>query len=309
MLAVAVDPKQSFLELATEAARRSLEAVDHQAFGFGDLVELLGDGRVAGHTPLVDVLFSVQNADDRYEDSAPFVATSVENHTAKFDLSLIVDESRASIDLAIEYRTSLFKAATIERYLRCLDQLIADAVARPTAPVETLSLLTAADRHHVLVELNRTDVAYPPVTAAHHLFEAAATRFPGHRALVHGEVSFSYADVEAAANRLAHQLAARGVGRESIVAILSPPSCELIIAELAVLKAGAAFLPLDHRYPRERLEYMLRDSAAQVLLAAPGHADARSTGPAAAWRSAPSCSPPVPRTGSRSRARLTTSPT
>ena len=267
-----VDPKQPFIELAGEVAQRSLEALDNQAFSFSELVELVGDGRHAGHTPLVDVMFAMQNA----EETAPggrFTPVAVENRTSKFDLSLIVDESPDGIQLAIEYRTSLFFRATIERYLRCLDTLLADVAARPESPVETLSMLSDDDRQLVHVEFNRTDVAYPDEVAAHRMFERIAARQPTRRALVHGELAYSYGEVDACANRLAHRLIELGVLRESIVAILTPPSCELIVAELAALKAGGAFLPLDHRYPRERLEYMLRDSGARVLIAAAGLAD------------------------------------
>ncbi len=268
-----VDPKQAFADFAAAVAARSLEALDNQAFPFAELVELVGDGRHAGHTPLVDVMFAMQNAEDAPATPVLLAPCAIANRTSKFDLSLVVDESRDGIQLAIEYRTSLFRPATIDRYLRCLDTLLADIVARPDVAVEALAILDAADRQLVHVAFNRTDVAYPDEVAAHRMFERAAARRPEARALVHGEVAWTYAEVDAAANRLAHALIALGIGRECIVAILTPPCCELIVAELAALKAGAAFLPLDHRYPRERLEYMLRDSGARVLIAAPTLAD------------------------------------
>ncbi|HUJ62529.1 MAG TPA: amino acid adenylation domain-containing protein, partial [Kofleriaceae bacterium] len=190
--------------------------------------------------------------------------------TAKFDLSLTADESAEGIAIAIEYRTSLFRRATIERYLRCFATLCGEIAARPDAAVETLSILADDDRRLVEVAWNATDVAYPDAIAAHRMFEQVAARQPERRALVDGERALSYAEVDARANRLAHRLVGHGVGRDAVVAILTRPSAELIVAELAALKAGGAFLPLDHRYPDERLEYMLRDSGARVLLAEPG---------------------------------------
>ncbi len=281
VLGAKVDPKQPFAELAADVGKRSLEALDNQAFPFADLVELVGDGRHAGHTPLVDVMFALQNADERFAEhnaAAAFSPIAVASKTAKFDLSFVVDEAASGIQLAFEYRTSLFRRATIERYLRCVETLLADIAARPDAPVEALSILSAEDRQLVHIEFNRTEVDYPAEVAAHRMFEREAARRPNAVALVQGSRSYTYGEVEAAANRLANRLVALGgaqpgnlvFGREAIVAILTPPSCELIIAELAALKAGAAFMPLDHRYPRERLEYMLRDSAARVLIAAPG---------------------------------------
>ncbi|HEX7700100.1 MAG TPA: amino acid adenylation domain-containing protein, partial [Kofleriaceae bacterium] len=280
VLTARVDGKQPFLELARDVAQTSLQALDNQAFPFGDLVELVGDGRHAGHTPLVDVMFAMQNADDRFEGQGRLAPIAVESTTAKFDLSLVVDERRDGIDLAIEYRTSLFHRATIDRYLACIERLLADIVAQPDAAVENLVLIADEDRELVTVEWNHTDVAYPDEIAAHRMFERAAARAPGSRALVHGDRVFTYGEVDARANALAHRLRALGIGRDEVVAILSPPSCELIIAELAALKAGGAFLPLDHRYPRERIEHMLRDSAARVLLVAPGFGvDLDWTGP------------------------------
>nr|HEX4313402.1 amino acid adenylation domain-containing protein [Kofleriaceae bacterium] len=273
VLAQRVDGKQPFVDLVADVSRRSLEALDNQAYPFADLVELIGDGRHAGHTPLVDVMFAMQSADDRTGDgaarSATFTPLPTSNHTAKFDLSLVVDDLGDALHLAIEYRTSLFRATTIERFLRCLDALYADVVAHPEAPVEQLSILADDDRRLVHVEFNCTEVAYPDEIAAHAMFEKAAARVPSKRALVSGDRSYTYAEVDAAANRLANRLLRLGLARQGIVAILTRPSCELVIAELAALKAGGAFMPLDHRYPRERLEYMLRDSAARVLIAEP----------------------------------------
>ena len=266
VLANKVDPAQPFAAFAGEVAKRSLEALDNQAFPFADLVELVGDARHAGHTPLVDVMFAMQNADEKLDAKATLAPVAVANRTAKFDLSLVADDAGDGIQLAIEYRTSLFRRQTIERYLRCLDVLLADIVARPDTPCAQLTILSEDDRKLVRAEYNRTEVGYPDVAAAHHLFEAAVDRDPGKRCLVDGDRSYTYGEVEAGANRLANRLA---LEKESIVAILTRPSCELIVAELAALKAGCAFMPLDHRYPRERLEYMLRDSAARVLIAEP----------------------------------------
>ena len=218
-------------------------------------------------------MFALQNAEERSQGTELFVPVAVESRTSKFDLSFVVDETPEGIQLAIEYRSSLFRRATIERYLRCLETLLGDIAARPQAPVESLCMLSDADRQLVHIDFNRTDVAYPDEVVAHRMFERAAAAHPDKPAIVHGDRVYTYGETEACANRLAHRLIELGLGREGIVAILTPPSCELIVAELAALKAGGAFLPLDHRYPRERLEYMLRDSGARVLIAAGTLAD------------------------------------
>ena len=156
--------------------RRSLEALDNQAYPFADLVELVGDGRHAGHTPLVDVMFAMQNADDRIGDAvartATFAPIAVGNHTAKFDLSLVVDEPRRR---ACTSRSSTARACSAAR--RSIATCAASTrcsptrVARPDVPVERLSILADDDRRLVHVEFNRTEVAYPDEVAAHAMFE------------------------------------------------------------------------------------------------------------------------------------------
>ncbi|MBF0545767.1 MAG: amino acid adenylation domain-containing protein [Candidatus Riflebacteria bacterium] len=267
-------PQTTFHQFAREVAHNTIEALDNQAFPFADLVEMVGDGRRPGHSPLFDVMFLLQNRDERIDrDGAIFEPCMVENNTAKFDLTLMVDESRDSLSLAMEYRTSLFRSETIERLLRCLMTLLQDIVARPECVLSSLSILSKEDRQLVDVEFNHTEMSFPPEVAVHRMFERIVQRFPNRRALVDGARSYTYAEMDACANRLAHRLIGLGVMRESIVGILSMPSSELIVAEMAVLKAGGAFMPLDHRYPRDRNEYMLRDSGARVFLAAPGLGD------------------------------------
>ncbi len=265
-----VDPKRPFMSLCHEVSARSVNAIDNQAYPFGDLVELLGERRRAGHNALFDVMFSLQNVDERADQAESMLAPiAVTNETSKFDLSFSADEAPNGLTLSFEYRTALYDETTIQRWLACMTELLADIVKRPDAPTESLRILTPEDQVLVVSTWNQTARDFPEVTFAHQLFDAAAARFPAHRALVSGATSFTYEEVARMANRLAHRLQAMGVGKGDIVGILAPPCPELFIAELAVMKAGGAFVPLDHRYPLERIEYTLRDSAAKVLLSAP----------------------------------------
>ena len=259
-----------FLDFARSVTRRSLEALDNQAFPFADLVELVGAERRADRNPLFDVMLVVNEIEDQRSGGDIFSSVVVDVPYAKFDLTFAVDEAPDRLVLSMDYRTSLFRRSTVECFLRSLRALFEDIAARPTAPLATLSILAPEDRQRVELDFNRTDMSFPRERAVQEMFEEAAFQNPGARALVDNARSYTYGEVEIFANRLAHRLIALGVGHESIVGVLSEPSCELVIAELAVLKAGAAFLPLDHRYPRERLELTLRDSGARVLLASHG---------------------------------------
>jgi amino acid adenylation domain-containing protein/thioester reductase-like protein len=274
------DPALPFLDFVREVTKRSLEALDNQAFPFADLVEMIGGKRRADRNPLFDVMLVVNEAEDRLAARELLTPSTVETSYAKFDLTFAVDETEDRLVLALEYRTSLFRRATIECFLRSLCALFEDIAARPSTPLGALTILSSEDRKRVQIDFNQTRVEFPRERAVQHLFEKFAIEHPNARALVDGADAYTYAEVDACANRLAHRLIGLGVGRESVVGLLSAPSCELFIAELAVLKAGAAFLPLDHRYPRERLEFTLRDSGARVLVAAKGlDADLEWPGP------------------------------
>jgi tyrocidine synthetase-3 len=262
------DPSLPFLDFVREVTRRSLEALDNQAFPFADLVEMIGGRHRADRNPLFDVMLVVNEAEDRLVARELLTPIAVDAPYAKFDLTFAVDEAPDHLGLTLEYRTSLFRRSTIETFLRSLRALFEDIAARPTASIGSLTILATEDRQRVQIEFNQTTKNFPREHAVQELFENAAAKNPSARALVDGDHTYTYGEVDACANRLAHRLIGMGVGRESIVGVLSDPTCELFIAELAILKAGAAFLPLDHRYPRERLEFTLRDSGAQILLAA-----------------------------------------
>ncbi|MFJ6944793.1 amino acid adenylation domain-containing protein [Streptomyces wuyuanensis] len=158
------------------------------------------------------------------------------------------------------YATDLFDGATVERVLGHYRTLLADALARPEAPVGMLALMDAAEYRQVVRDWNATGHGVPATTWPALFAEQVRTR-PDAVALVLGHEQLTYAELDERANRLAHALIARGAGPERIVALALPRSVDLIVAEVAVLKSGAAYLPVDHDYPVDRVAYMLADSA------------------------------------------------
>ncbi|HLL46685.1 MAG TPA: AMP-binding protein, partial [Longimicrobiaceae bacterium] len=166
----------------------------------------------------------------------------------------------------IGYDADLFDAAAVDRMLGHFARLMAEMAAGPGRLLGELDPLDEAERRRVVVEWNRTGAEYPAGVCIHRLFEAQAARTPDAAALVCGGESLSYRELDERAGRLARHLRLRGVGPETRVGICLERSLELGISVLAVLKAGGAYVPLDPSYPAERLRYMLRDSAAPVLL-------------------------------------------
>ncbi|HSF41240.1 MAG TPA: amino acid adenylation domain-containing protein, partial [Thermoanaerobaculia bacterium] len=191
-----------------------------------------------------------------------------ESRTAKFDLSLVFEETADGISGAIEYSTDLFEAATIERLAGHLDALLSAAAAAPETRLSALPILSEAERRELLA-WNGTGEAGSG-GCLHELFEAQAARTPGAVALVDGTRRWTYRELDLRANLLAHRLIRRGVGPEVPVAVCLERTADLPAALLAVLKAGGAYVPLDPAHPRERLAFLLEDSRAAVLLTRSG---------------------------------------
>ncbi len=260
----------SFSELLGRVRGMNLAAYEHQDLPFERLVEALNPSRSRARNPLFQVMLAFQSTPDAEMD-LPGVKTSLRLSgvgAAKFDLTLELRENRAAdgtpggLTGLFEYSTDLFKRETVAKLAERLLRLLADAAARPEQRIGRLEILGAEERRRMLAEWNQSAVALPAVPEAclPSLFETQAARCPDAIAVVHEEIALSYGELNARANRLAHVLAAQGVGPERIVALALPRSAEMIVALLAVLKSGAAYLPLDPDYPADRLTYMLLDA-------------------------------------------------
>ncbi|HYH78631.1 MAG TPA: amino acid adenylation domain-containing protein, partial [Longimicrobium sp.] len=166
----------------------------------------------------------------------------------------------------LTYATALFERATAERFVGYLRRALAAMAADEGGRVDGIDLLPSSERARVLHEWNRTETAYPSTACIHQLFEAQAARTPDDAAVEFGWELLTYAELNARANRLAHFLAARGVGPDVRVALCAERGLEMVVGLLAVLKAGGAYVPLDPAYPEDRLRYMLADSRPALLL-------------------------------------------
>ena len=202
----------------------------------------------------------------------------IESGTAKFDLSLELAESEEEIAGRLEHNSDLFDAATATHLARAFEWLLVAILRSPGLRLADLPALPPEARQQLLVEWNDT-AAPAPGEPIHELFALQAARAPGHVAVIHGDARLSYGELDRTANRLAHALIALGVARGSIVGVCLQRSPWMVVALLGILKAGAAYLPLDPGYPAERLALMAEDSGVPVLLAERATAERCPMGP------------------------------
>ncbi|HEX8360313.1 MAG TPA: amino acid adenylation domain-containing protein, partial [Longimicrobium sp.] len=256
-------------ELMERVKERALEAQQHQDLPFEQVVERVQPSRSLSHTPLFQVAFVWQNAPrDRLAlDGLLGTLEPAAHTTAKFDLALSLQETGGRIAGGLEYATALFDAATVERYLGYFVRVLEEMAANEHQAVDRLPLLAPAELRQVVEDWNRTDAAFPDA-CVHALFEAQAERTPHAVAVVCDGVEVTYEELNARANRLAHHLGESGAGE--YVAVLMPRSIDLVVAELGVLKAGAAYVPIDPTFPAERIAFMVADSGSRVVLARSG---------------------------------------
>jgi amino acid adenylation domain-containing protein len=266
------DEQPSVASLLAQVKDTTLAAFAHQELPFEQVVETVQPLRSLSHSPLFQTMVALNNTNTSGEGAVELPGLTLsrvggEQNSTQFDLSLVVAEQGERLDVAVGYTSALFDRETVERwagyYVRLLEEMVADAAAT----VDVLPILSAADRHQLVVELNATGADYPQDTLIHELFERQAALQPDATAVIFEEQTLSYGELDARANQLAHELIALGVQPDDRVAICVERGLEMMVGLLGILKAGGAYLPLDPAYPAERLQYLLEDGAPKVLLA------------------------------------------
>jgi len=260
----------TFRELLAHVKETTLGAYAHQDLPFQKLVEELRPARDLSRTPLFQAMLSLQNAWERTTPNLPGLEVEPLGQvspTAKFDLSFLSSEIASGLALTLEYATDLFDTPTAWRLFGHFTTLLGAIAADPGRRISDLPLWTEVERHQVLVEWNdaREDGAGDTQTL-HDLVAAQARRTPDAIALLAGPDTLTYAELDRRAEALAERLRARGAGPEQVVGVRLPRGADLIVALLGVLKAGAAYLPLDPAYPEERIGFMVADAGAEVVL-------------------------------------------
>jgi amino acid adenylation domain-containing protein len=256
-----------FLGLLGRVREVTLEAYAHQDLPFERLVEELQPSRHLGHHPLFQVMFAYQNVPTLANPppAGEGEVSEVMLGTTRFDLSLFMEDSGAGLRGTFEYSTDLFDHDRIYRMIGHFRTLLEAIAADPERRLWDLPLLSAGEQR-LLSEWNATTAAFPDNSVLPRLFEKQVEAHPDAVAAAVGEVGCTYREMNRRANQLAHHLRDLGVGPETCVGICVERSIEMVIGLLAILKAGAAYLPLDPGYPAERLEFMLSDAQVPVVL-------------------------------------------
>jgi len=274
-----VDVQHSFGALLRAVRTTFLDAQSHQRLTFGSLVQRLKLHRDPSRTPLVNVVFNIDKLGAAF-DFGELALDGIEAPKAyvNFELSINAIDSGRDVVLMCDYNADLYSASTIARWLGHYRQLLSAVTADPELPVGSVPLLTDAERAALLTNAQST-VSAPSNLLVHQAFERQVQRTPDAIALVAAapdapRIELTYAELESRANRLAHLLRHRGIGRGALVGLCLDRSAQMVVSQLAILKAGAAYVPLDPTYPAERLEYMAQDAQLELLVTESSLADA-----------------------------------
>lgn len=258
----------TFSELLERVREVALGAYAHQDLPFEKLVEELQPQRNLSYNPVFQVVFALQNGSgaDLQLDGLRTTPAEIQTTTAKFDLTLDVIEKNDALLCSLEYNTDLFESDRMVRMLGHFEMLLTALVSDPAQRISAPLFLTETERQQLLVEWNNTQSDYPRHKSVHQLFESQAAQTPNATAVVLGDEKLSYLELNRRSNQLALYLRRQGIGPESLVGICMDRSLELVIGLLGILKAGAAYVPLDAEYPRSRLSFMLEDASVSLVL-------------------------------------------
>jgi amino acid adenylation domain-containing protein len=261
---VAGDP--TFRDLLKRMRNVTLEALDHDCVSFGHLIQELSPLRDLSRNPLFQVMFSLEPPMPDLGPAWRLTQMDVDSGATKYDLYLELDERREGVLARFHYSTDLFDEATIERMADHWMMLLEGAANNPGIRVSELSFLCESERRQLLVEWNNTRCDYPRNKCIHQLFDAQCERTPDALAVREGERGLTFRQLQERSNRLAHYLRSLGAGPDSRIALQLERSLDMLVGLLAILKSGAAYVPLDPSHPPKLLAFILQDAGVKILV-------------------------------------------
>ncbi|HLP48793.1 MAG TPA: amino acid adenylation domain-containing protein, partial [Candidatus Kapabacteria bacterium] len=280
---------KTFGNFFSEVQEQTLQAFENQDYQFEDLVEKVVKNRDQGRNPLFDVMFALQNFSNVHEEDEKVGSRHQDilhgEEISKFDLSLDAIERGEKLYFIFAYCTKLFRKETILRFIQYFKKIISSVIDNPGKKILELEIISAAEKQRLLFEFNQTATGYPKDKTIPQLFAEQAEKAPDQISLVGANrhlrvcpvfsvghvrqvrlVQLTYLQLNEQSNRVAWLLVQKGVLADNIIGIKMERSIEMIIGMLAILKSGGAYLPIDPEYPQERIEYMLKDSGARILI-------------------------------------------
>jgi amino acid adenylation domain-containing protein/thioester reductase-like protein len=258
----------TFKELVAQIRNKVLKAQEYQDVPFEKIVEALQPERNDSQSPLFQTMFTLQANTMKIPnmEGCRLETIPIETEVAKFDLTVIMEETDEELQVGFEYNTDLFHHLTIERMARHFENWLQEVMNLPQEPIKNLRLLDKKEEKSLLEEWNNAEKVNLDGSVIQDLLEEQVKVTPNTVALVYEGREWSYQEVHERANQLAHYLQKQGVESESVVGLCIERSPEMIIGALAILKAGGAYLPLDPAYPEQRLTYISQDAGIQILL-------------------------------------------
>lgn len=245
-----------------------LKAFENQDFQFEELVDRLQLKRDLSRNPLFDTLFVMQNMVTKSMEfgDATIKPYPLKHQSTKFELTVEAFEEQDTITLYFDYCTKLFKNETVEQMTRHFHRILERVANTPNIALWEINILSEAEKKQLLVAFNDTYVEYSDNKCIHELIEEQAKKTPNNIAVVYDDQPLTYCELNEKANRLARLIRGKGVHPDELIGIMADRSLEMIIGMLAILKSGAAFMPVDPAYPQERINYLLEDSRTKILL-------------------------------------------
>ncbi|MDQ3287619.1 MAG: amino acid adenylation domain-containing protein, partial [Pseudomonadota bacterium] len=268
-LRVRLPQELTVADLLAQVKETTLAAFAHQAVPFEQVVDAVRPARSLGRSPLFQTMVALDNTPEAGELTLPGLTLSTcatAHTTTHFELSLALSDGGSVLSGAIEYASDLFDEGTVRGFAEEWKRLLTGMLADETAEVWALPLMSARDSARLWQMQNDTAASYPQDNLLHERFEACVAERPDAEALICGDLRLSYRALDDQANRVALVLREHGLAPTERVALCLPRGVEMVVAMLAVLKAGAVYVPLDPKYPRERLLHILEDAAPHLVL-------------------------------------------
>ena len=261
------NPEDSFDSFLKHSRGVLLEATDHRSYTYGELVQQLDTERDPRRMPLLEVAFNVERMDyfGQWQGLEAVFEPNGKTHV-HYTMFMNIVESADGLRIDVDYNSEVLDRQTVARWTRYFENLTGEVVRDPSLPVSELSVIGRNEEKRLLLDWNQPENSGFPSQTAAQLFEEQVRQTPHATALMDGENEISYTELDKMSNRAAHSLSQNGVAPGDFVAVIAHRGANTVAALLGILKTGAAYVPIDPNYPADRIEYILNDSAASVVL-------------------------------------------